>query len=128
MHGNTSQATVLVIDDDEGVRETIQEMLLDQGYDVLIAEDGRIALEILERTTPAVIVLDLMMPRMDGFSFTQQLEQRGIRTRTPILVLTAAGGARPMVAQMGADGYLEKPFDMTALLNEVARLAGGRVP
>lgn len=126
MIDHDEKRSVLVIDDDDAILETIKILLEDRGFDVLIAEDGRVALDLLGRLTPDVIVLDLMMPRMDGFSFVKQLEERGLRNCAPILVLTAAGKARPMVAQMGVEGYLDKPFSADALLAEIERVMRDR--
>ena len=126
MRDGIERRTVLVVDDDDAIQVALKIVLEDRGWAVIIAEDGRAALDVLGRIIPDVIVLDLMMPRMDGFSFVRQLEQRGIRGRTPIIVLTAAGRARPMVAQMGVDGYLEKPSTIDTLVAEIMRLLPDR--
>lgn len=115
---------ILIVDDDEGVREFLRILVSDSGYAVAVADGGREALEMLETLDPSLIVLDLMMAHMDGFSFVWELERRGRRGTTPIVVLTAAGPARPMVARMGADAYLEKPFRIDAFMAIVERLVG----
>jgi CheY-like chemotaxis protein len=115
---------VLVIDDDPGLQETLQATLESEGYEVTIAADGLDALEKLQSLTPAVIVLDLMMPRMDGYAFAHELEARGLRPSIPIMILTADSRARQKVQSVKPDAFLAKPFEITELLDEVARLAG----
>src|SRR5690348_8773652 len=121
--GSAVSKTVLVIDDDEGLQGTLENILIDEGYDVVVAEDGLVALDKMANTTPHLILLDLMMPRMDGFTFAAELERRRLRPGIPIIVLTADGRARQKAAQVGAESYLEKPFDLDVLLDEVARFA-----
>lgn len=116
---------VLVVDDDDGFQETLQALLEMEGYDVVVARDGQEALAKLEEITPAVILLDLMMPRMNGFDFAQELTRRGLRPAIPIVVLTADGRAGQKVEQIGAEGHLGKPFDVNALLQVVNQLAQG---
>lgn len=114
--------TVLVVDDDPGLQEALEAILQLEGYQVATARDGLDALEQLDNALPSLILLDLMMPRMDGFTFARELERRGLRQQVPIIVLTADGRAQQKAAQVGADGALAKPFDIVALLDEVARL------
>ena len=114
---------ILVVDDDMGLRETLQATLESEGYLVTIACDGIDALEKMRTITPALIILDLMMPRMDGYTFTKVLEDRGLRPSIPLLVLTADGRAKQKVREMNFDSFLRKPFEITDLLDEVERLA-----
>jgi two-component system response regulator MprA len=115
--------TVLVVEDDPWTRDVLELALESEGYGVELAVDGLDALDRLEAGRPSLIVLDLMMPHMNGFEFAEQLRLRGHRPGIPILVLTAAGRAGLKAETIGADGYLEKPFDVPTLLDEVARLA-----
>ena len=112
---------VLVVDDDTGLQETLQAALEFEDYEVVVAEDGLEALEKLSTVTPNLILQDNMMPRMDGYAFTVELQRRGLRSSIPVVVLTADGRAPQKAAQMGADGYIEKPFDIPDFLDEVAR-------
>ncbi|HYN87372.1 MAG TPA: response regulator, partial [Ardenticatenaceae bacterium] len=73
-------AKVLVVEDDVGLQETLAAVLEFEGYEVLIARDGIEALEVLGNGIPGLILLDLMMPRMDGFAFVKELQLRGLRT------------------------------------------------
>jgi CheY-like chemotaxis protein len=114
---------VLVVDDDPGLQQALEAILQLEGYEVTTARDGLDALEKVDHSQPALILLDLMMPRMDGFTFAEELKQRGLRAQIPIIVLTADGRVQQKAEQLGADGGLAKPFDITVLLDEVARLA-----
>lgn len=114
---------ILIIEDDHGLRETLRQLLELDGYDVVTAADGLEGLERFEAGTTNVVVLDLMMPRMDGFGFAAELQRRGWRETTTILVLTADGRAPEKAARIGADGWLEKPFDALLFLDKVAQLA-----
>ena len=118
-------ATFLVVDDDPLIRMTIGGILEDEGYIVVSAGDGLEALATLGEVRPAAILLDIAMPRMDGYAFAAELARRGLRPVLPLIVLTADGRAAEKAAQLGADGYLAKPFTLPTLLAEVARVAGG---
>jgi len=113
---------VLVVDDDKGLQESLQALLEMEGYAVAVAGDGLEALQKLEDSQPAVILLDLMMPRMNGHEFLEELQRRGRRPAIPIIVLTADGHAKQKATQLRAEGYVAKPFDITALLNEIDRV------
>ncbi len=117
-------ATVMVIDDDPGIQATVSAILEFEGYDVVVAADGHDALERLDSIRPGLIILDLMMPRMDGYLFAEELGRRGLRGAIPIVVLTADAHAAAKAGQVGADGYLEKPFTLDGLLDEVHRVLG----
>jgi CheY-like chemotaxis protein len=115
---------ILVVDDDAGIQQTIGSILEDEGYQVVRAWNGHEALLCLDDgVEPALIVLDLQMPVMDGFAFAAELAQRGLRARAPIVVLTADGRAPQKAAQVGADGFLTKPFTLLSLIDLVQRLA-----
>ncbi len=113
---------VMVVDDDIGVQETLEAILEFEGYAVTSARDGIEALTLLERESFSLILLDLMMPRMDGYAFVQELKARGLRSAVPILILTADGRAKHKAEAIEADGYVAKPFELVNLLDEVARL------
>ena len=96
--------------------------LEDEGYRVVTASNGQEALAQLDQHQPDVIVLDWMMPTMNGPRFHQELRRRGLRPGIPIVILTADGNAQRKAEQIGAEGYLRKPFDLEHLLGQVARL------
>lgn len=115
--------TVLVVEDDTDLQETLAELLEIEGYQVTVAKDGLDALAKLDDPPPAVILLDVMMPRMDGYAFADELQRRGLHPGIPILILTADGRAQQKAERIGAAGYLEKPFNLVDLLQQVARFA-----
>ena len=114
---------ILVVGDDRDMQATIAAILEDDGYDVHVAGDGLAALAALETAAPALILLDITMPRMDGYAFAAELRRRGGHPGIPIVVLTADGRAGEKAARVGADGYVAKPFTLDGLLDAVARHA-----
>ncbi len=119
---------VLVVDDDEDMQVLLQTVLEGQDYEVVTAEDGLVALRELEKATPDLIVLDLMMPRMDGYAFTEELRQRGLQATIPIIVLSADVNAKQNADQLGADSYIAKPFDVRDLLGEISHFMEHFIP
>jgi two-component system, OmpR family, alkaline phosphatase synthesis response regulator PhoP len=103
---------ILVVDDDKGALTLIGIMLERGGFHVIKARDGHEALEILAKETPNLIILDLMMPLMDGFKLTTLIRQRSGTATTPILILSARSDAPSILASMerGATDYLSKPI------------------
>lgn len=115
-------ARVLVVDDEPAVRDAVADTLEIEGYRVRRAADGGTALEDLRREPADAVVLDLLMPFLDGIAVCRRLRERG--DRTPILVLTArdAVGERVEGLDAGADDYLTKPFDSEELLARLRAL------
>jgi CheY-like chemotaxis protein len=113
---------VLVVDDDADILEAIGEILTLEGYRVARARHGLDALDKIAAERPSLILLDLMMPVMDGASFAQALRKRRPELDIPIVVISAEGSAHKAAA-LGAAGFLAKPFDIDALLAEVAVMA-----
>jgi two-component system response regulator MprA len=113
---SASARHVLVVDDDRAVRESLRRSLEFNGYDVSLAGDGAEALASIGRTTPDALVIDVMMPRLDGIETTRALRAAG--NDLPILVLTALDsvGDRVEGLDAGADDYLTKPFALEELL------------
>lgn len=116
------EAPILVIDDDPSIRDTVVEILTFEGYPVVTAANGADGLRYTEQSAPALILLDMRMPIMDGWAFTDELRTRG--ATPPIVVMTAAQDARRWAQEIGATGHLAKPFDLHDLLDVVARLYG----
>ena len=111
---------ILVADDDRNHRQVIEELLAEAGYEVEGAADGLEALAAIERTPPALLLLDLRMPKLDGLGV---LERLGIAPRPfPVVVLTALHDADDAVIARGATGVLIKPVGLDALLDTVQRL------
>ncbi len=119
---------VLVVDDDRAVRESLRRSLEFNGYDVHLAGDGAEALAGIGAVAPDVVVMDVMMPRLDGLDATRALRAAG--NDVPILVLTArdAVGDRVEGLDAGADDYLTKPFALQELLARLRALLRRVVP
>jgi two-component system, OmpR family, response regulator MprA len=119
---------VLVVDDDRAVRESLRRSLEFNGYAVSLAEDGASALAGISGTNPDAIVMDVMMPRLDGIETTRAL--RSVGNQVPILVLTArdAVGDRVEGLDAGADDYLTKPFALDELLARLRALLRRATP
>jgi len=115
---------VLVVDDDPDILQTLGLCLSSEGYRVLMAANGKEALDILDRERPSVILLDLMMPVMDGWQFVAELDHRG-RRDVPLLILSADRSVQGHAQQLRASGHLAKPFDLEELLGKVQQLTGG---
>lgn len=112
----SKQAQILIVDDDEEIRNFLGALLQDEGYGVESAEDGLVALKRLEETMPDLILLDIMMPRMDGYRFAEALHQRGLSI--PFIVLSANPREQQAKA-MGACSFIAKPFDLLDLLEKI---------
>jgi len=119
---------VLVVDDDRAVRESLRRSLEFNGYDVALASDGAEALAGIGSMGPDVVIMDVMMPRLDGLAATRALRAAG--NDVPILVLTArdAVGDRVEGLDAGADDYLTKPFALQELLARLRALLRRVVP
>ena len=118
--------TVLIIDDDPGVHEMLTDVLSDEGYDVVAALNGREGLERLHERRPDVILLDLMMPVMDGWRFREEMRHLESARDIPVVVLSATHSIVDAARQIKADGYIAKPFDLDQLLAKLAAYAAHR--
>lgn len=115
-------ARVLLAEDDRQVRESLVRVLEFEGYEVDAVNDGALALEHFDASTPDVVLLDVMMPNVDGLDVCRRLRARG--ERVPILILTARVEVSDRVAGLdaGADDYLPKPFALDELLARIRAL------
>ncbi len=122
MAPSTEPTSLLLAEDDQSVREALERALKFEGYDVHAVSDGAQALEALLTIEPEVIVLDIMMPSVDGLTACRRIREKGIRT--PVLMLTARHDVADRVAGLdaGADDYLVKPFDLEELLARLRAL------
>lgn len=115
---NTKNTTILIVDDKSNIRRLLQDYLSEQGYRTVSAEDGRMALFVARREEPDLILLDIMMPEMDGYEFMRIFRQE---SKTPIILLTAMLEESDKVVglELGADDYVTKPFGMRELLARI---------
>ncbi|HKN66992.1 MAG TPA: response regulator transcription factor [Gemmatimonadaceae bacterium] len=115
-------AKVLIVEDNADLAAGIEYNLSLEGYETCVAEDGRRALTVAEQWTPDVILLDLMLPELDGYQVLQTLRSRGVKT--PVLILTARGEEADKVRgfRLDADQYVTKPFGVLELLERVRAL------
>jgi CheY-like chemotaxis protein len=112
--------SILVIDDEPVIRKMVSDVLVSEGYLVWRATNGMEALDVLDRTRPSLVLLDMRMPVLDGWGFTRALRDRHIWL--PLLVMTAAVDAQRWADEIGAAGCVTKPFNFVDLLAEVERL------
>ena len=114
---------VLVVDDDEIIRGFVSEALQDEGYEIRTAANGRHALDVLREWKPNLIVLNLMMPEMDGWTFRAEQRKLPEAADVPVVVLSAVRDLRAQAAALGAASVLGKPFELDDLLQTVSRFA-----
>lgn len=111
---------ILVVDDEPMVRDTLGQVLAEEGYVVDLAVDGEDALDCLKAGRPDAILLDLMMPGMNGRQFLQALRNDPAYQDVPVLIMTAVHGLEVNLSSIGASEVVEKPFDIDDLLNKIA--------
>lgn len=113
-----NNARILVVEDEPSIAEVVNLYLRRAGFMVEVAQDGEIALEMLERSIPDLIVLDLMLPKMNGLSITRWIRDR---SDVPIIMLTSRREEADRIAglEMGADDYVVKPFSPQELVSRV---------
>jgi len=120
MKRNGEPRKVLVVDDDDELADVIRQSLRDSGYSVATVRHGAAALELVRHISPDLILLDLTMPIMDGWSFVTQYRRSG-KADARIVLLTGNSHAPEIAETLSADGYVTKPFDLTDLLAVVRR-------
>lgn len=122
-------ANILIVDDDPDVREAVKIILETQPYELIFASNGEECLEQVKKNRPDLIILDLLMPKKDGFEVIKELREHPSYPRIPILVLTAvkkeAAGRRyelETALRMDVDDYIEKPIQPDDLIDRVKRI------
>jgi len=115
---------VLVVEDDTALGEVVVSALRDDGLDARLAKDGDEAMRLVDASEPAAIILDLMMPKRDGFSVLRELRADGRIAKLPVIVVTAIFGLseRMYATELGAADYVTKPFDLDDLVARVRAL------
>lgn len=120
------RGTILVVDDEEDLRRLLTESLAREGFQVAAARSGREALVLVEQAPPDLIILDLVMPEMDGIETLRRIRERGVTAK--VVVLTAYGTAQQVREAMALDvrEFIGKPFDVDRLIRIVAEELEGR--
>ena len=113
---------ILVIDDDPAILDLIAQVLLEEGYEVLAVSNGQTAVDLARKLRPHLILLDLMMPEMNGWQVTAVLKADPQTRAIPILLLSARRDMARTANELGVTAYLEKPFDLDDLLSRVQRI------
>ena len=118
--------SVLIIDDEEVQRDSVSGYLKRHGFDVLTAENGEIALQIIQKEKPQLVFLDVMMPKMNGMEVCRKVKKELQLTDVFIVLLTAKGQEldRQKGTEVGADVYMTKPFDPEAILSKAKQVLG----
>jgi two-component system, OmpR family, response regulator len=114
-------ARILVVDDNDDVRQLVGSVLAAEGYKVTQASNGEKAMQSMNAQPPDLVVLDVMMPEVDGYSVLKRMVEEGFKKKTRVLLLTAKTSEQDWIRgyRLGADRYLTKPFTMEELLRTI---------
>jgi len=123
MMSSEDKGTILYVEDNSDNRTLVRRILLSEDYKLIEATNGAEALQVLENTKPDLILMDINMPDMDGYTLTAKIKARPGFERVPILALTAnvMRGDKEKTLEAGCDGYIQKPLDIDQLIKEVER-------
>ncbi len=113
-----------MVDDDLDIAELVRLALTDEGFDVVTATNGAAALDVAHESPPDLVLLDMRMPIMDGWTFARRYRAEP-PPRAPIVVMTAARDAAERAAEIDADGFLSKPFSLDELFGVIDQHVGG---
>ncbi len=122
------KSLILVVEDDPDLGDAIVAFLKDEGLDAKLARDGDQAMRLVDQVSPAAMILDLMMPRRDGFSVLRELRADGRIATLPVIVVTAIFGLseRLYATELGAADYVTKPFELDELILRVRNVLASR--
>ena len=123
MMPSEDKGTILYVEDNSDNRTLVRRILLSEDYKLIEATNGAEALQVLENTKPDLILMDINMPDMDGYTLTAKIKAKPGFERVPILALTAnvMRGDKEKTLEAGCDGYIQKPLDIDQLIKEVER-------
>ena len=126
--GRSRRPLVLVVEDDPDLGDTIVTFIKDEGLDAKLARDGDQAMRLVDQLHPSAMILDLMMPRRDGFSVLRELRADGRIANLPVIVVTAIFGLseRLYATELGAADYVTKPFELDELIERVRNVLASR--
>jgi len=116
--------TILIVDDEAYIVTSLEYVMQSAGFEVAVAYDGEEALQKVAETVPALVILDLMMPKLDGFEVCEKIRENPLWKDIRIIILTAKGRdiERKKGMSLGADDYMTKPFSTRDILNRVKEL------
>lgn len=123
MPNNSFMKKILLVEDDNSIRELLTEILEDEGYNVSASANGSEGLRYLERNIPDLIIMDIMMPIMDGFTFRKELLKNSHLKAIPVLVMSAQTQGVERLQAHGLFNFINKPIELTQLLETVSTLA-----
>lgn len=123
MPNNNSMKKILIVEDDTSIRELLKEILEDEGYSVSSSANGSEGLKSLELSVPDLIIMDIMMPVMDGYSFRKELMKNAAWTSIPVLAMSAQTQADHKLLSHGFTNFIHKPLELNHLLEAVSSLA-----
>ena len=115
-------ARILIVEDHRDSREALKALFEAFGYDVIEARDGREAIELARTASPQLILMDIMMPGLDGFDAARRIREIPGHEKTPIIAVTALEDGHELALQAGMSDYVRKPVDIRGLLNKVSGL------
>ena len=121
---------VLVVDDEPNIQMIMSSRLAALGYEVLIAKDGQEGLNLARSESPDIILLDLMLPKLDGYKVCRMIKFDKAFEHIPVIIFSAKGSDadKKLAEQVGADAYMVKPFDMNLFTQTIQRLLGPQAP
>ena len=124
MQETLSQQTILVVDDEDGVRESVREVLTDEGYRVVDTSDGTLVLDLIEKEKPGLVLLDIWMPQIDGIGLLKRIKSK--KPKTKVVMVSGHGNIHTAVTatKFGAFDFIEKPLSLDGLLLTVQRALG----
>jgi CheY-like chemotaxis protein len=120
MSDSATKCVILIVEDDTDIREAMAQILTDEGHVVVSASDGRQGLQQLRERAPDLILLDLMMPIMNGWQFREAQRTEGLALDVPVVIISADGAARTEALALGVRAFMRKPVELAALLEMVA--------
>jgi len=118
-----SKKKILIVEDEESLLKLESILLTSRGYDVKGVADGRAALESIATAKPDLVLLDIMLPEMDGFEVCRQIKSNEVTRHIPVIMLTAKKSREDMIKgeQVGADWYITKPFKSAMVIETIQR-------
>ena len=128
MREKSAETTILVVDDEEGIRESVREVLSDEGYRVLEASDGTRVLDMIRAERPRLVLLDIWMPQVDGIGLLKEIKDQ--EPEVNVIMISGHGNIHTAVTatKLGAFDFIEKPLSLDGLLLTVRRALGESPP